>query len=180
MKFFKIFDKIFEILAPILFAVYGVTVLVLSGLDFSDNVMVIVLNICLIVSGFAKIADFIGGHKINHVFNFDITFGLISIALGIVGLARKLDLTTICLFWGIYEIVEASFEIQHLVVLVHNKEKIAIIRIVLCVIEIAFGILLCIHTEEEIQLHLIIVGVLFIISALADVFKTVNERKRKD
>ena len=66
----KIMDRIFEILTPVLFLCYGIAVFIFSGLDFSQDSMLVVLEICLIVSGVAKIVDFIGGHKINRNFNF--------------------------------------------------------------------------------------------------------------
>ena len=176
----KIMDRIFEILTPALFLCYGIAVFIFSGLDFSQGSMLVVLEICLIVSGVAKIVDFIGGHKINHNFNFDIAFGIISIAIGVVALAKHMELKDICLLWGIFEVVEGAFEIQHLIILVHEKEKIAIAEIVIVSIQIVFGTLLCIHTEEEIKLHLIIVGIIFILSAAVQVLKTINEHKRKD
>lgn len=179
-KVFAIFDRFFEILTPTLFFLYGIAVFIFSGLDFSQDSMLIILEICLIISGFAKICDFIGGHKINHTFNFDIAFGIISISIGVVALAKHMELKEICLLWGIFEVVEGAFEIQHLVILVHEKEKIAIAEIVIAAVQIVFGTLLCIHTEEEIKLHLIIVGIIFILSAVAQILKTIAEHKRKD
>lgn len=177
---FKTFDKFFEIFAPALFFIYGIAAFIFSGLNYEDEALLVILEICLIISGLAKICDYIGGHKINHTFNFDIAFGIISIAIGIVALARQMELKYICLLWGIFEVVEGAFEIQHLIALVHQKEKIAIAEIVITSIQIVFGVLLCINTAEEIKLHLIIVGIVFVLSAIAQVLKTVNEHRRKD
>lgn len=177
-KVFSVLDRIFEIASPILFLAFGIFVLCFSGMEYVDNNSWILCTF-LIVSGAACICDFIGGHKIKHEFNFDIAFGICSIALGIIFMAADIDLKTICLIWGIFEIIEGAFELQHLIVLLNHKDFIAIIEVVVAVLKVIFGILLCVHTEEDIKVHLIVVGVVFILSAIAQVLHTIIEHREK-
>lgn len=179
-KIFRVADAILEIVTPILFLVYGISSICFSRLDYLHNQYELVLEILLILAGVAKIVNFIGGHKIRHEFNFDIAFGIISIALGFILMAKKLDLSKICLFWGIFEVVEGAFEVQHLIVLLKEKDYIAILELAITAIQIVFGILLCINTEEEIKLHLIIVGIVFILSAIAQILGTVIEHRKEE
>ena len=179
-KFFSILDKIFEIVTPIVFIAYGIGALIFSNSNFMQQNNILILEILLIIQGVATIADFIGGHKIRHGVNYDIVFGIVPIAMGIIFMARNMNLEHICLIWGIFEIAKGAFEIQHLVVLVHEKDYVATVEIVLAIVEIIFGILLCIHTEEDIKIHLIVVGIVFILSAAKQIFATVMEYKQKN
>lgn len=178
-SFFRKLDIIFEITVPVLFLAFGITVLVFSGYDFVTNNAINILAILLMIQGAAKIADFIGEHRYNEPVNFGIIFGIISIAMGIVFLATNLNISHVCTIWGIYEIVEGAFEVQSIVIALKKREWVAIIELMVALICIVFGILLVIHGEEDIKLHLIAVGVVFILSAAGQVIKTISEHKKE-
>lgn len=177
-KFFKVLDRIFEIATPVIFIAYGIVVLVFSGFEFVESNKWI-LNLLLIISGVASIVDFIGGHKIKHDFNFDIAFGIISISIGVIQWARNADINSICLVWGIFEIVKGAFEIQHLIVELKEKEFIAIAHVVCAILEVIFGILLVIEMHEDIRVHLIVAGIVCLISATASILETIIEHRHK-
>lgn len=179
MKIIKVLDKIFEILSPSICLLYGIFVITFSGNQIVIDNYQIMLSIILMIGGVAKIVDYIGGHKIKHEFNFDIVFGIVGIVLGIIVLAKSMDIKTICILWGVLEILEGAFEIQHLVVVIKNKNYLGFLSLACAILDIVFGTLLCIHTEEDITVHLIVVGVVFIISAITQVIETIIEHKRE-
>lgn len=175
---FRKLDIAFEIIVPIVYVAFGVTVLFFSGYDFVTNNAVNILAILLMIQGAAKIFDFVGERKYNEPVNFDLVFGIISIAMGVVFLVTNLDIAKVCTIWGIYEIVEGAFEVQKIVVALKQKEWVAFIELAVALICIIFGILLVINGKEDIKLHLIAVGTVFILSAVGQVIKTISEHKK--
>ena len=64
-----------------------------------------------------------------------------------------------------------------------RKRILNILNVLINVIEFVFGILLCVHLEEGISIHLIITGSLFIAIALEEIILMIlesrNEKKNK-
>lgn len=178
MKAFKILDTIFEIVSPILCFLYGVMVIIFSHNQFVIDNYQIMLGIILMIGGVAKIVDYIGGHKIKHEFNFDLVFGILGIVMGIVVMAKTMSISTVCIIWGVLEILKGAFEIQHLIIVIKHKNYLAFISFGCALLDITFGTLLCIHTEEDIAVHLIVVGIVFIVSAITEVIETILEKKK--
>ena len=179
MKTFKILDRIFEIVTPAVFLLYGIFVITFSGSSFIIENYQLMLGIILMIGGVAKIADYIGGHKIKHEFNFDIIFGISFIVFGIIVLAKAISLNTICIIWGVMEILEGAFEIQYLIIELKNKKYLAFISLACALLSVVFGTLLCIEAQEDITIHLIVVGVVFIASAATQIVETVLAHKNK-
>lgn len=179
MKAFKILDRIFEIITPIIFLAYGITVIVFSGYDFVANNYQLILGILLMIGAVASVVDYIGGHKIRHEFNFDIVFAVLNLVLGIIVIAKNIPLQTICIIWGILEILKGAFEMQHLVIELKEKHYLAFVEVACATLDIVFGTLLCIHTEEDIMVHLIVVGIVFILTAAKQIVETIIEHKKE-
>lgn len=177
-KFFRFLDVIFEIATPILFVAYGIVVIFFSNIPIVSDNYILLLSILLIIQGSALIADFIGEHKIKELFNFDIAFGIISIVLGAMFLSNHFDIETICVIWGGFEVIKGAFEIQHIISKLRRREFIALLELACAITEVVFGTLLCIHTKEDIQVHLVVVGIVFIVSAIAQVLNTILEHKK--
>ncbi|MCF0107475.1 MAG: DUF308 domain-containing protein [Bacilli bacterium] len=177
-KMFRFLDRIFEIFAPALFIVLGVTVLIFSGYDFVGNNASNILAIMLIVQGFAKIVDFVASKKVRKTMNFDMAFGIISEVMGVIFLVTNLSIENLCLIWGIYEIIEGAFEIQHIVIDLNAKEWVAVIELVIAIITIIFGVLLVLGKEEDIMAHLIALGVVLLLTAASEILGTIIEHKK--
>lgn len=177
MKVFRVLDRIFEILSPAICLIYGVLVLAFSGFDFVSNNYQLIIGLILVVGGIATICDYIGGHKIRHEFNFDLVFGILNIVFGIMVMTVINQIEIICLVWGIIEILKGAFEIQDLVVILKHKNYLAFISLGCAILDIVFGTLLCIERYEDITIHLIVVGIVFIASAISQILETVIEHK---
>jgi len=97
---------------------------------------------------------------------FNIALGLVSFITGIIFIVLDgITIKNVCLYWGILEIVESTTEIAF--ALVHiKKSKIKLIDIACCITSLVLGILLCIHLEHGIKIHLICLAIVFIIMGL--------------
>lgn len=112
---------------------------------------------------------------------FFLVIGIIAFSLGIVFLTTKvMTIPEICLYWGILDIVRSSLEIKDVIPEL-KENKIEIVELVISFGDIVLGILLCVHLEEGIQLHLYYFGAAFILSAIKYILHgLITTRKSND
>ena len=87
-------------------------------------------------------------------------------------------MTDIVVYWGLIEIASSSIEMIMALRIV-KKRILNILNVLINVIEFVFGILLCVHLEEGISIHLIITGSLFIAIALEEIILMILESRNE-
>lgn len=106
-----------------------------------------------------------GGYKSKAMTGI-LIIGIVGFALGFVFVfSESMTIEMICLYWGILDICRGAIEIGETIPHVkHNKLE--ILEIGISTGDIILGVLLCIHLEHGIKLHLIYFGIAFILYAL--------------
>lgn len=163
MKKFKLLAKLISIISPIAFLVLGIVILALTNHN-QASLDSIFLGVVLLLSGGTSIITYFALKRWKSK-SFELAVGCILFALGFVFMFSNLDIKYLIFLWGLLEIIKSSFEIQ-----INLKEikdnKLSILNVILSIAEVVFGVLLCVHIEEGIKLHLIFLGISFIITAI--------------
>jgi len=170
---FTFADIVYSVLILFYIAI-GAFVLAISGRDFSDKN--ILLGILIILSSVPHILIYI----INKKKTSYLIIGLVGTAFGILFLATK-DLfidDQICMVWGCIDICRGTTEIVNIAPTV-KKHKSELVEIVISLGDIAVGVLLCIHMRGGIKLHLIYLGIAFLITAAKNVTELIIERRKE-
>lgn len=104
--------------------------------------------------------------------------GLVGIVFGIIILSTNVfDPDIVCMVWGAIDICRGTTEI--IVVapnIKHNKFE--FLEIAVSLGDIGIGILLCIHMSDGIVLHLVYLGIEFLIGAAKNIADYFIEKKR--
>jgi len=170
---FTFADIVYSVLILFYIAI-GAFVLAISGRDFSDKN--ILLGILIILSSVPHILIYI----INKKKTSYLIIGLVGTAFGILFLATK-DLfidDQICMVWGCIDICRGTTEIVNIAPTV-KKHKSELVEILISLGDIVVGVLLCIHMLGGIKLHLIYLGIAFLITAAKNVTELIIERRKE-
>lgn len=147
----------------VLLYLFGATAVIILAFT-KEEYELIPLGIILAGAGTIEVLYHYASEHKGGKYIHDFIFALIEIGLGIffiVGSTFDLSLDTACLIWGIFEIAKAGLE------LIEKYQEIKVLKyhmipdVLLTLLTLVFGILLCIHTEEGIKVHLIITSVVF-------------------
>ena len=104
--------------------------------------------------------------------------GLVGVVFGVTILATDVfSQDVVCMVWGAIDICRGTTEIISVVPNV-RKNKLELIEILVSVGDIVIGILLCVHMSGGIVLHLIYLGIEFIISGAKNIVDYFVERKK--
>ena len=137
----------------------GLGALVLVVCFLYKNYAALTLGIILIVSAICRLIKFLANRQSFDVHTIDLTMGLISVSLGFIFIfAKELSTEMLCIFWGLFEIVNGTIEISTDVKLAH-RSMLSLISVLISVGEIVFGTLLIIHLESGIFAHLLFIGI---------------------
>ena len=110
---------------------------------------------------------------------FFLVIGLIGLALGIIFLVnKKADIYTICLYWGLLDIVRGSLEIKDIIPELKNN-KLEIVELVISIGDIVLGILLCLRQESGLQVHVIYIGASFILTCIKLIVDEIIQKRVK-
>lgn len=184
MKVLKVINQILAILAPIVYLVVGIVVIVTCVVaDEQKAFNSTFLGVVLLVTNAHSFINYFTTKEYKKESNTNMAISLIGIALGFVFLFSKMQLSFLCFLWGLLEIIKGSFDVQksfHEI----KKDKKEIARLVIALAEITFGALLCIHVEEGLKEHLIFLGITFILNAIfvgaEEIINFVDNKKEKD
>ena len=177
MKAKKVIDIILNSIVIILFLGAGIFTLVMKATN--DEFDGIILGTILIVAGVAKIISYFLRKGFKHPTNITLVTGIVMIVLAVIFFLDKFDLVSLCLAWGIMEIIIGLTELQ-VDLFAARKDKWAIGEIVIDLGGITFGVLLTIHLEEGLHAHLIFMGISFILYAALYAIELVRELKEKE
>ncbi len=143
-------------LSVVLFLTAGVLVITLRHTQNIEDTLI--LGIILLVVGGIKLSTYFLVRMKEQPSDLMVATGISSIILGIIFLVSDYDLSSLCLAWGIVEIILPLLEInQDIVHLKHNK--LVLIEIFISLGTLTFGILLCIHSKEGLNAHLIYLSI---------------------
>ena len=180
MKFRKVLGLIFEILVPVLYFGVGAAILV-GAFVYKDAYTSRLLGAMLIAGAGCRLIKFLVNREFFDVHTIDLSFSLISIAIGFVFCFTE-DIVQTCLIWGLLEILNGGIELGTDLREIREK-PLMWVSIIISLGEIVFGALLCIHGEHGILVHLIFMGITFIITAglvvLELIQTSIKGKKRK-
>lgn len=125
---------------------------------------------------------FLGGRYKNPYkipYNFFALYGIIA---GLVFIFKEdISMTTMCVMWGVYDIVRSLYEIFD-ASREFKENKLEIVEIICAVAELVFGIILCIKLDDGIYIHLIVMGISLIlvgVKHLLDFIKETNQKNKE-
>lgn len=106
--------------------------------------------------------------------------GTIGVAVALIAIIfKQFELTHIFIMWGVLDVCRGATEIFDSLPKVKTR-KLEIIELLVSTGDIIIGILLCIHLEEGLKLHLIYFGVSFILIGLKYIIEMLVESRVKN
>ena len=156
----KEITRILTIISILFHLLVGIIVFIIAFQNF--EVTPLILGSLIAVGSIPHIMLFVRDFK-KHSF---LVIGLVALIFSIIAMASDLfTVNQVCVIWGaidiargITEIIDSAPKVKH--------EKLELIEIAVSTGDIVIGILLCIHMEEGLQLHLIYFGIAFVIIAI--------------
>ena len=143
----------------------GIFAFCICGHDFNDKSQV--LAILIILSSVPHILIYI----INRTKKSYLVIGLVGTAFGILFLTSNFfSDDQICMVWGVLDICRGTVEIINVAPTVKEHKK-ELIEIGISLGDIVIGVLLCIHLVNGMQLHLIYLGLAFVLTAAKNIFE---------
>ena len=165
-----LFTNIVYSFSVVFYLVIGIGVFTISHFDFSDKT--VLLGTLIILSSVPHILIYFA----NRTKKSYLVIGFVGVAFGILFLATDMfDADEICMIWGCIDICRGTTEIINVAPTVKNN-KVELIEIAISVGDIVIGVLLCIHLSGGLQLHLIYLGVAFLITAVKSLSEYFTER----
>ena len=159
----SLFRKITYSFSILFHIVIGVFAIIVANQNIPDKT--VLLSVLIILGSVPHLLIYISDRlKLSYLI-----IGIVGIAFGVLFLTT--DIFTddqICMVWGVIDICRGLTEIVNVVP--HIKEnKLTFVEIAVSVGDIVIGVLLCIHMLGGIKLHLIYLGIAFLITAAKDV-----------
>lgn len=103
--------KVGYIVLSVLFCVLGV--LVLARPEFTLRVLHWALGVCMILFGLVKLVGYFSKDLYRLAFQYDLAFGALLLALGVITLARPaLTLNALCVMLGVSLLADGLFRVQ--------------------------------------------------------------------
>ena len=103
--------KIGYIVLSLLFCVLGVLLMVLP--EYSPGILGRLLGIGMILFGAVKMEGYFSKDLFRLAFQYDLAFGILLIALGIITLARPKDsMSFLCVMLGVAVLADGLFKVQ--------------------------------------------------------------------
>ena len=170
MKKHGILIQIIRWFIVIAFLVSGILVISLRHTQNIEDT--IILGTILLVVGAVRLLTYFLSKLQEDPRDLTLVSGISAIVLGIVFLVSEYDLSSLCLAWGVAEIILSSIEItQKVFNIKHNK--LTLIEIGVSLGTLVFGILLCVHNTQGLNLHLIYLSISLLLTALYEVLEII-------
>lgn len=171
--------KIIAQLIWIIFIVTGILLIVFSNEKFERNN--VYLGSIIIVSAILPLFSYFAfkGYA-QYKKTPALVFGSMSFIFGIVCIvASEITIDHICIIWGaltvlscIYYIIDSVNDIK--------TNKLEFISIIINILELTFGIILIVNLGKSITLHIIIMGISFILKGLKVLFGYLITLKKEE
>lgn len=167
----------FRIILIVFYMIVGMVVFAFAFQDFEKEYAHVLLGVATLVSGGAHALIYLleKGYQ-THKKSTYLMLSLLAVCLGIIFIFTE-DLTVgqICLIWGLFDIIRSSFELKEVIPEV-KENKLQIIEVFISTGDIILGVLLCIHLEHGIQLHLFYFAAAYLLSAVNVLLKIIFEK----
>ena len=170
MKKHAVLIQIIRWFIVIAFLVSGILVITLRHTQNIEDT--IILGVILLVVGVVRLLTFFLSKLKENPKDVTLVSGITAIVLGIVFLVSNYDLSALCLAWGVAEIILSTIEIVHKSFEV-KENKLSLIEIAVSTGTLVFGILLCIHNTEGLNVHLIYLSISLLLTALYEVLEII-------
>lgn len=169
----NLFSNIVYWFSAVFYLAMGVVAFTISHLDYTERI--VLLSILILLSSVPHLLIYLANREKKSY----LIIGLVGIAFGILFLSTDLfDADEICMIWGCIDICRGLTEIINVAPSV-RKHKIEWVEIVISLGDIVVGVLLCLHLSDGLRLHLIYLGIAFVISAIKLIFEYFVQRGHK-
>lgn len=165
--------KIGYIVMSVVFSIIGVLFIAMP--DISAKVIGLSVGIAMIVFGVVRLVGYFSKDLFRLAFQFDLGFGILLFALGLVVLTKPKNLMTFLgIALGVSVLVDSLFKIQ---IALDSKQfgiKSWWLIFVTAIITGIMGLLLITHSAMSAQLLTILLGVSFIIEGVLNLCTVIN------
>lgn len=153
--------KVGYIIMSVLLSVLGIVLIVVP--DFSALLLCRIGGLLLILFGFVKIIGYCSKDVYRLAFQYDLAFGILLIALGMILIFRsEIMVNAICIFLGIYILADALLKIQISI----DSKAFGIHRwwliLAIAIITGIIGFLLILHPSESTGMVMLLLGMTLI------------------
>lgn len=138
----------------------------------------VLLGSILLVATLFELLESATQKKKSPITWIDIGLESITLVLAIFFLCTEifdLKMRVLVLIWGILEILDASLESTHLVILSKHRHRFFYVSVICTLTKLTFGIILCIKVEKGLFVHLIILGSLLIVNSIFHIIRSIKE-----
>lgn len=104
---------------------------------------------------------------------------VLTVALGVIFMVAGMDISQMCLIWGICFIVFSVAKISASIVNLGHQPLLNTVVIVLCIIEIVFSIFLIVQRQESLDRHLVYLGISLVIKAVVLLIEFIVHRYQR-
>ena len=134
-------------------------IVLMAAPDVSLAVFERALGICMILYGIIKLAGYFSKDLFRLAFQFDLAFGILLLALGIITLARpELTISFLCVMLGIPLLADGLFKVQIAI----DAKRFGISRwwliLALAILSGSFGALLALRPIQSAQAMMVLAG----------------------
>ena len=159
--------------AIILYLVAGIGIFFMIGKNRHENM--IYLGVILVLMGTIEGLIYFSTEKRMLIYCHDVIIAVFEVAIGIAFIVyndgKILTLNGACVIWGVLEITKSLLEGMQIVQEIKNIKFHIVVDIILTSICLVFGILLCIHAEHGIKLHLYITAASLLVWTLTYILR---------
>ncbi|MCR5786420.1 MAG: hypothetical protein K6G28_01805 [Acholeplasmatales bacterium] len=171
--------KVTGIIRLTLYALIGLLLIIgeLNELPFIiDNLNIIVGTPLLIGSVSHMISDFKEGKHMKHdnFFGGEFIVTILSVIIlfyPLLGKQKNDEIIFICIAWGVIAILNGSRDFSHVIYYINSKKP-YVYSLIESVIMVVLAIMLILDPMEHVKLHIIVLGIEFLIEALEVVIHT--------
>lgn len=154
----------------------------LSSTDVDMDI--IYLGVILLVIGITEWILYLSTEKRTLDFCHDVVIAAFEVAFGLMFIVQNgpLHMSSCCLMWGTIEVIKSLFELYEIFMERHHKSKFELaLDTILTVATLVFGVLLCIHLDNGLRLHLIVTTASLFANSLVYAFRFfVYPRRKKE
>ena len=164
MKFLKVLLIVLEVLLVGIYAAGGIAVMIWK--DRAGGYDGKILGMVIIICSVLRIIRFFVKKEYNEGSHIGLLAGIIGFSFGFIFYFSELEIWTMCVMWGVYEIAFAAYEVVNTVKVIREDKIFGTATLILSIGELVFGTLLCIHAAGGISVHFIFVGATLILTAV--------------
>lgn len=165
MRVLKIIDIAVTLVARLTLLASAILCFIFAGKEKQTFAGGLYMGIIFIVMAVAMFLNALTELKVDKKKTIALPISIINFATGLIFIFSNLDVNTMCFIWGLLDIISSSLLIYEKVSVI-KQNKLNILKIIVYIGEITFGVLLCIKMEGGIRGHLIFLGISLILDII--------------